>query len=161
MLNAIRLILIAFIFSVTNLAVAAEEFIMKPTPHFVKVKVQNFELREVFSRNVTIQLRYIKNKLKYIAIENMSNNLIKLRLFNVTHILKPDQDLSLPVPDIENIILEVSKAIPVASAEAESLLVDTTYIFKQDKKDGLYAVYIMKDKTKKPPQAKPSGGHLK
>lgn len=120
---------------------AEKKPLMQVDPTSVNVKIQNFPVTK--PANVVIQLRYVNEKIKYFAFHNKSNDLLKFTLFENAYQLKPHEDLSVSVPRVSNIVVEISRYDPEVINITKQVPEATVYLFRaqSDGKFALYSVY--------------------
>jgi hypothetical protein len=104
----------------------------------VNVKIQNFPV--IKPVNVTIQLRYVNEKIKYFAFHNKSDDLLKITMFQNAYELKPNQDLSISVPQVSHVVVEISQYDPDVINVTKQVPAANAYLFRVQS-DGKFALY--------------------
>lgn len=139
MLSTIRMILFTILsIAVSTTVIAAQKPLMTADSKAVNVKIQNFNLSEPFE--VAVQLRYVDDHIKYVAVKNMSQGQLRIKLFSESYILKPHQEQQVPSANVEYIVFEVETYDPTSKNEITSMSKAKVYLFKREA-DGLYAIY--------------------
>lgn len=132
-----QIIGISVLFLASTMAFAAKKPVMQVDPKDVAVQVQNFPITE--PADVMIQLRYVDKKIKYFAFRNQSDKLLKITMFEVANEVKPQEDLSVTVPDVEHIVVEISIYNPDVVNVTKDIQPSKIYRFMRQS-DGVFAL---------------------
>jgi len=124
--------------SLSALSFASENTKIEADPVSVNVHVQNFSIDD--PENVVIQLRYVDKKIKYFALQNNGKQSVKVTLFEVSHLLEPHQDLTIPVPDSKYVVVDIAKYDSNIANSAKAIYPSKIYLFKRQA-DGVFTLY--------------------